>query len=74
MCVRVWPCFERSVASRRTLLGNHFAESLRGHIRPRLATHKRDKEIGYLNVPGAPSQPASNDDTSVPAIAVASHE
>jgi hypothetical protein len=43
--------------------------SERGHT-----YHKRDSEIGYVNVPGAPSQPASNDDTSVPAIVVASHE
>ena len=35
--------------------------------------HNRDSEIGYVNVPGAPSQPESNDDTSVPAIVVASH-
>jgi hypothetical protein len=40
----------------------------------RLTSHNRDSEIGYVNVPGAPSQPASNDDTSVPAIVVASHE
>jgi hypothetical protein len=37
-------------------------------------SHNRDSEIGYVKVPGAPSQPASNDDASVPAIVVASHE
>ena len=38
------------------------------------ASHKRDSEIAYVNVPGAPSQPASNDDARVPAIVVASQE
>ena len=37
-------------------------------------SHNRDSEIAYVKVPGAPSEPVSNDDTSVPAIVVASHE
>jgi hypothetical protein len=40
----------------------------------RLTSQNRDSEIGYVNVPGAPSQPASNDDTRAPAIGVTSQE
>jgi hypothetical protein len=47
--------------------GTHTAAQVaNGTPGPRHDCHKRDKEIGYINVPGTPSQPASNIDTRVP--------